>query len=126
MSCEFENGFIGVANSSYYYNLDAFILSIEAVFQKGALSLNGINMFNATGNLTYASREKIRKVDMDHKKGIFAKGFESTFYRSIESFIRNYSRGKAPETTGEQGLFNIELERAIYKSNKEKTKINLS
>lgn len=124
--CEFENGFIGVVNSSYYYNLNSFVLSIEAVFRLGAITLNGINMYNTIGNLTYISKEKIRNIDMDHKKGVYAKGFEYTFYSSIESFMRAYTRGKPPETLSEQGLFNIELEKAIYRSNKEKTKINFS
>jgi len=122
---EFEKGFIGNVNSSFFYDLDAFILSIDAVFQKGVLTLSGINLYNALGNLSYSTNEKIRKVDMDHKKTAYGESFAYTFYNSIESFIRNYSHDKPVEIPGEQGLFNIELEKAIYRSNEEKTKIDL-
>ena len=63
---------------------------------------------------------------MDHKKNAEGESFAHTFYRSIESFIRNYSLQKPVEIPGEQGLFNIELEKAIHRSNKENTKIDLS
>jgi predicted dehydrogenase len=126
VTSEFENACIGVVNSSYYLDLEAFILSVEAVFQMGALTLNGINLFDCVGNLTYRSKEKLRKVDMNYRKGVFTNGFDYTFYRSIESFMRNYAEGKAPEIPGEQGLFNIELEKAIYQSNQQRCKILMS
>ena len=123
VACEFERGYVGNINSSIYYDLEAFILSIEAVFQNGAVTLNGINMFNAVGDLSYISKSKVRRIDMNHKKGIYSKGFEFSFFSSIEEFINSYSKGEKPDVPGEQGLFNIDLERAIAKSNSEKTKI---
>jgi len=126
VTSEFENASIGVVNSSYYLDLEAFILSVEAVFQMGALTLNGINLFDCVGYLTYTSKEKLRKVDMNYRKGVFTNGFDYTFYRSIESFMRNYAEGKEPEIPGEQGLFNIELEKAIYQSNQQRCKILMS
>lgn len=126
VTCEFESGAIGVMNSSYFYNLPSFVLSIEAVFERGCVTLNGINGFNIVGNLSYISTDKIRKVNMNYKKGVYAKGYEYTFYSSIESFMRNYVQAKQPETPGEHGLFNIIIEKAISLSNKQKTKINLS
>jgi predicted dehydrogenase/sugar phosphate isomerase/epimerase len=125
VTCEFEEGFIGVVNSSYFYELEAMAFTVDAVFRNGAVTLNGINMFDIMGDLSFISREKIRKIDMNHKKGVFAKGFEYTFYRSIESFVRNYTAGEPPETPGEQGLFNMRLEQAISRSNAKKAKVSL-
>jgi predicted dehydrogenase len=125
VTCEFENGAVGIINSSYYYNLNSFVLSIEAVFENGVITLNGINMFDTTGNLSFFCRQKIKKVDMNYKKGVYARGYEYTFFSSIESFIRNYIEGKKPETPGEQGLFNMEIEKAIFKSCTEKIKISM-
>ena len=123
VTCEFESGYVGNINSSIYYNLEAFILSIEAVFKNGAVTINGINMFNAVGNLSYISKSRIRTIDMNYKKGVYSKGFEFSFFSSIEAFIESCSRGEKPDVPGEQGLFNIELEKAIAKSNREKTKV---
>jgi len=125
VTCEFETGAVGVVNSSYFYNLNSFVLSIEAVFEGGAITLNGINMFDTTGNLTFFSRKKIKKVDMDYKRGVYSRGYEYTFFSSIESFIRNYVNGEPAETPGQQGLFNIEIEKSIFKSCTEKIKISL-
>jgi len=130
VTCEFENGAVGVINSSYYYYLYAFVLSIETVFEQGAITLNGINMFDIIGKLSYYKKgflnSKIKTIDINHKKGVYTKGYEYTFFNSIEYFMRKYINNRKSMTPGEQGLFNIELEKAIYKSNKEKTKINLS
>lgn len=123
VTCEFENSALGIINSSYFYNLHSFVLSIEAVFERGCITLNGINMFDIIGRLTFFSQNKITKVNMNYKKGVYTKGYEYTFYSSIESFMKNYVERKLPETSGEQGLVNMILEKAIYKSAIEKTKI---
>jgi predicted dehydrogenase/sugar phosphate isomerase/epimerase len=126
VTCEFDNGSVGIINSSYYYNLNSFVLSIDAVFENGIITLNGINMFDTTGNLSFFSRHKIKTIDMNHKKGVYAKGYEYTFFSSIESFMRNYIKGKTSETPGKQGLFNMYLEKMIYESNRKKIKIQIN
>jgi predicted dehydrogenase/sugar phosphate isomerase/epimerase len=126
VTCEFETGAVGIVNSSYFYNLNSFVLSIEAVFENGAITLNGINMFDTTGNLSFFSRQKIKKVDMNYKRGVYTRGYEYTFFSSIESFMRNYIKGKTPETPGQQGLINMEIEKMIFKSCNEKIKISLN
>jgi predicted dehydrogenase/sugar phosphate isomerase/epimerase len=126
VTCEFESGAVGVVNSSYYYNLHSFVLAIEAVFEEGCVTLNGINMFDTTGGLSFRSNRKIHKVSLNHKAGVYARGYEYTFYSSIESFIRNYLDGIPSETTGEQGLLNILLEKAISRSHRDKVKVDFS
>ena len=125
VTCEFESGSVGIVNSSYYYALGAFILSIDAVFENGAVTVNGINMLDTIGNLTYFGKEKITKVDLDFKKGVYTKGWEYNFWSSIESFMRSYTGDRKFETSGEIGLFNIMLEKAIARSNNENIKVIL-
>ena len=125
VTVEFESGTLGVVNSSYYYNLNSFVMSIEAVFEGGVVSLSGINMFDTVGCLSYISKNKIRKVDMDYKKGVYAKGYEYTFYESIKDFIECYIVGKRVPTIGEKALFNMQIEKLITKSTMEGTKIRL-
>jgi len=114
VTAEFENGVIGNVTSSIFYNLHAFVMSIEAVFENGVLTLNGINMFNSTGHISYQSKYKIRAVNINHKKGVYAKGFEYSFYESIKNFMENYIKDEPPETPGKTGLYNIVLDKAIY------------
>jgi predicted dehydrogenase/sugar phosphate isomerase/epimerase len=126
VTVEFEKGTIGIVNSSYYYNLHSFILSIEAVFESGVISLSGINMYNVLGNLSFFSSGRIRKVDMNYKRNVYAKGYEYTFYESIKDFMDCYVAGKPVPTTGERALFNMKLEKIISISNLNHEKIYLN
>jgi len=123
VSVEFANGTIGILNSSYYYNLYAFVLSIEAIFEEGAVSLSGINMFDTVGKLTYFPPNRIKKVDMKYKRGVYAKGYEYTFYESIQDFMNCYIVKKPVPTDGTQALFNIKIEKMIAQSNANHKKI---
>jgi predicted dehydrogenase len=126
VTVEFENGCIGIVNSSYYYDLYAFVLSIESIFERGNVTLNGINMFNTLGILSYHAAGSVKKVDMNYRKGVYAKGYEYTFYESIKDFIECYIASKAPPTSGCKGLFNMKLERAIAESTIRHRKIDLN
>ena len=125
VSVEFANGTIGVLNSSYYYNLHAFVLSVEAIFEDGVVSLNGINMFDTIGELTYCPPNRIRKVYMNYKRGVYSKGYEYTFYESIRDFMECYVAKEPVPTSGAQALFNMKLERIIAQSNANHKKIRL-
>lgn len=116
VTCEFENKSVGVVNSSFFYDTSAFVLSVEALFEEGAASVNELNLYNTTGRIYLKSRNKIKAVDMDLNKNVYTKGWEYTFFSSIESFIKHYITDKDFETDGNQGLLNIELERAVYSS----------
>jgi hypothetical protein len=63
---------------------------------------------------------------MNYKRGVYAKGYEYTFFNSIESFMRNYIKGIPPETPGQQGLYNMEVEKAIFRSCTQKVKVVLN
>jgi len=124
VTCLFEGGHVGIINASNAYDLDSFVLSLEVVFRKGVVTLTGINMYDVVGDLSYFSPVRIRQIDMDYKKGVFARGFEFTFYQAIQNFVKNYSEGKSPETPGTQGLFNIGLEKLIFRSDREEARIS--
>jgi len=122
---EFTKGGSGMINSSFYYDPRAFILSLEAVFENGAVTLNGINQFNILGKLSYISKHKIKVIDMNYKNKVYSKGYEYTFFNSIESFMKHYISDKKFETPGEQGLFNIYLEKMIFESNSKCLRIQM-
>lgn len=122
---ELENGALASINSSYYLDHLGFILSIDMVFEKGAISLTGLTMFNTLGTLSYSANRKIKDIDWNHRKGVFSKGYEYTFYQSIESFMNCYVDGNSLETNGEHGLFIMKLEKLISKSCKNNCKVNL-
>lgn len=122
---EYVNGPTGILNSSIYYPLYSYIMSIEAVFEKGILNFSGLNMYNVKGKLTWYSKGPIKAVNMNYKKGMYADGYEQSFYGSIESFIKNYTENKIAETSGEQGLFNMMIEKYIHDSSSNESKIIL-
>jgi len=122
---ELENGVLATINSSCYLNHLGFILSIDAVFERGAVSLTGLTMFDTVGILSYATREKLIGFDWNHKKGVFSRGYEYTFYKSIESFMTSFIAGKPPETSAEHGLFVMKLEKAVTQSYRAGCRVDL-
>jgi len=122
---EFINGSKGIINSSIHYPLYSYIMSIEAVFEEGIVNFSGMNMFNIKGKLSWFSNRPIKAVNMNYHKDMYAKGYELSFYDSVESFIKNYLVGKNPETDGFQGLFNMRLEKLIFESSINQSKVKL-
>ena len=110
---ELKSGAVIVVTSSYLYNYKGFILSMDAVFDDGAVTLTGLSTLDAVGRLTWTSNGRARGIDINHKKDVFARGLEYSFYKSIESFVNAYLLCECPETPGEQGLFNMHLEKAV-------------
>jgi predicted dehydrogenase len=122
---ELENKVLATINSSYYLNHQGFILSLDTVFENGAVSLTGLTIFETLGILSYTSNRRVNDFSWNHRKGVFAKGYEYTFYGSIESFMRNYVCGRNPETSGSHGLFIMGLEKAVSESSRNKCKVYL-
>lgn len=120
---ELENEALATINSTYLLNANGFIMSIDSVFEYGAISLSGLNMFDTCGHLSFYSKKGLLNLDLDHKKNVFSKGYEYTFYKSIEAFITNYIDGNRPETTGEDGLYNMQIEKIVSESNKKGCRI---
>lgn len=114
---ELENKAVCVVTSSYFYDPFGLILSIDALFEKGAVTLTGIRMDDIIGHLSWTSKRDGFGLDLTYKKGVFANGYEYCFYKSIESFVNAYGKGTSPETPGEQALFNILIEKAVHRSN---------
>jgi predicted dehydrogenase/sugar phosphate isomerase/epimerase len=122
---ELENDALATISSSYYLNHLGFILSIDAVCENGAVSLTGLNMFNTLGILTHTSNRKLNHFNWGHKQSVFSKGYEYTFYKSIESFMNSYLNGRRPETDGDHGLFMMRLEKAVSESFRNECKVYL-
>lgn len=126
VTVEFKNDILGSVNSSIFYRINAFTLAVEAIFERGVITLNGINLFNSVGDMSYCLRQRGITVNVDHKKGVYTKGFEYSFYESVKDFMEAIVQRRSPETAGEQGLFNITLEKAITKSHVEKRKVEIA
>ena len=111
-----RNGATACITSSSCYDMWGFVLAIDAVMDEGAVTLSGINFFDVMGKMSWTAGRIRKGIRLDYRRGVFARGYEYCFYRSIESFVNAYVTGIRPETPGDIGLFNIELERAVYES----------
>ncbi len=94
-----------------------FLLSVDMQCREGAISLSGLNQFDVVGRLTWTGGRNVARGSMEHRRGVFARGFEYTFYKSIESFMNAYTRERTAETPGVTGLSVMRLEKAISESN---------
>lgn len=122
---EFSDGSTGIINSSIHFPLYSYIMSIEAVFEKSILNFSGMNMFDIKGNMSWYSKSPVKSLDMNYRKKMYTKGYEQSFYSSIESFIKNHIEDKNFETDGEQGMYNMMIEKYIHESSEGRKKIIL-
>lgn len=122
---ELRNKAVCTVTSSYFFDPFGLILSVDTLFEKGAVTLTGIRMEDVVGNLSWTSKRDKFGLDLEHRNGVFSKGYEYCFYKSIEGFMNAYVKGTAPETPGEQGLFNILVEKAIHRSYINGQKVNM-
>jgi predicted dehydrogenase/sugar phosphate isomerase/epimerase len=115
LAVEYENGNLGVINSSRHYPLPTYIMSIEAVFTEGIVNINGLNQYNVLGKLTYNKNGfgKIKKVDINYKKHAYTSGYELPFYESVKSFMEHYISDKEFEVDVKQAIFNMNLEKKL-------------
>lgn len=115
---QLQSGAVATIRSSYLYDPRSFILSVEAIFEQGAVELSGLNLYDVVGSLTWTSRKRPLGLDMNHKQQVFARGYEYTFYRSIEAFMNGYLTDGRSMTTGEEGLHNMRLEKVVHRAGK--------
>ena len=120
----FEDGSIITIFSSDIYDINQIVISIEAVFEKDILVLNGINMFNCVGKLTNSCSKKIN-YDLNINRNVYTKKFGYTFFESIKDFMQKYVNDEKPPTSGVDALFNLRLEKLIYLSSKNNQKVFL-
>jgi predicted dehydrogenase/sugar phosphate isomerase/epimerase len=118
------NGAAAVVSSSCLYPAVGFILSIDAIFEKGIVSLTGINMQDIVGRLTMDRR--IKSININYKQDVFSKGYEYCFYQSTKAFLESYVKKEPTPTSGEHGLYIMDIERAISASNKTGSRIRLT
>ena len=117
-----RNG-VGISlSSSELLDPGGLLLSLDAVFQEGALTLSGILDSDAMGTLTASSR---KKVDLRMRRGDAPAGFALSFQRSIEAFFTSYSSGAPLPTTGDDALEVMRLENALVRSHQTGTRIML-
>jgi predicted dehydrogenase/sugar phosphate isomerase/epimerase len=121
---DLATGGTAVVSSSCLLPAWGFILSVDAVFDDGCVGLVGVNTQDVVGRLS--ADRRIRSIDLNHKRGVFARGYEYCFYKSVESFMNAYVLDEAPETPGGHGLFVMQLESAVYQSNMTGRRVALS
>jgi len=103
---------VSIASSELLY-ADGMLLSVDAVFQEGTVTLSGLLYDDALGSLTASTRKKI---DLRLRRGDAPGGFALSFQRSIEAFYESYLRGAPLPTSGEDGLEVMRIEHALSRS----------
>lgn len=114
---------VGVSlSSSELVDPKGLLLSLDAVFQEGTVSLSGILDDDATGTLTASARNKI---DLRMPRGDAPAGFAQSFQRSIEAFFSSWRAGGAVPTSGDDALEVMRIENALVRSHETGTRIVL-
>jgi predicted dehydrogenase/sugar phosphate isomerase/epimerase len=109
--------------SSNLWEPESCLFNLDAVFQKGIITLSGIRTYDALGLISCSEKHIDIKQGMSPKDG--PNTFAITWQRSIENFMDAYMRGKPVPTSGEQGLRVMKMEHAIVQSAKSGRKILL-
>jgi predicted dehydrogenase len=112
---------VSVASSELLY-ADGMLLSVDAVFQEGTVTLSGLLYDDALGSLTASTRKKI---DLRLARGDAPGGFALSFQRSIEAFYESYLRGAPLPTSGEDGLEVMRIEHALVRSHQTGRRVTL-
>jgi len=120
---ELTGGSTAVIIASRFFDYRRFLISLDAVFRKGCISLSEITLSNVIGRIT--SSVPIRNTNLDISKGVWPKDFAFSFRNSIKSFLNVYSSGGNAETSGEHALQIMRIEKAISESNKSDKAITL-
>jgi predicted dehydrogenase len=114
---------VGVSlSSSELPDPTGLLLSLDAVFQEGTVTLSGILDHDGVGTLTASARKKI---DLRLDRGGGPAGFALTFQRSIEAFATSYRSGAPLPTSGEDALEVMRVENAIVRSHASGTRVLL-
>jgi predicted dehydrogenase/sugar phosphate isomerase/epimerase len=114
---------VGVSlSSSELVDPGGLLLSLDAVFQQGTVSLSGVLDDDAMGTLTAMAS---RKVDLRMRRGDAPAGFALSFQRSIEAFYGGWRAGGAVPTTGDDALEVMRIENALVRSHQTGTRIVL-
>jgi predicted dehydrogenase/sugar phosphate isomerase/epimerase len=109
---ETEQG-VGVSlASSFLLDYGGVLLSVDAVFQEGTVTLSGIRDGDAYGTLTACARKPVDLRMGSERPGEFALSFQ----RSIEAFGRAWLEGQPPPISGEDALQVMRLEHALVES----------
>lgn len=108
--------------SSELLDPTGMLLSLDAVFQEGTVTLSGILDADAMGTLTASTRKRI---DLRMRRGDAPAGFALSFQRSIEAFFASYCAGATPPTSGQDALEVMRVENALVRSHRTGTRITL-
>ena len=108
--------------SSELLDPTGMLLSLDAVFQEGTVTLSGILDADAMGTLTASTRKRIV---LRMRRGDAPAGFALSFQRSIEAFFASYCAGATPPTSGQDALEVMRVENALVRSHRTGTRITL-
>lgn len=122
MVLRLENGAVATISGSLHMDLNETMLQLECVGDQGRALIDQIDIRDISGRLRlYPRGEEIPLVTPQER----AKGFNLAFERSIEAFVDNVRRGRAPSPSGIDGLRAVEVENAVVRSQKERRFIPL-
>ncbi|ACG74098.1 oxidoreductase domain protein [Anaeromyxobacter sp. K] len=110
---ETEEGVGASLVSSGLLDPEGLLLTLDAVFDQGCVSLSGILDNDALGTLTASTR---KPVDLRMRHGDAPAGFALSFQRSIEAFYVAYRRSGEIPVTGADALELMRVEHALVRS----------
>jgi len=114
---------VGVSlTSSELLDPGGLLLSLDAIFQEGTVSLSGVLDRDGLGTLTTSARKRI---DLRMHRGDAPAGFALSFQRSIEAFFASYRNGGPMPTSGEDALEVMRIENALVRSHQAGARIML-
>ena len=108
--------------SSELFDARGLLLSLDAMFDDGMLTLTGVLDKDGVGTLTASTG---KQVDLRLRRGDAPAGFALSFQRSIEAFYESWRSGAAPPTTGEDGVEVMRLENALVRSHQTQSRVEL-
>lgn len=117
-----ENGAVATLSGSLYMDLHETMVQLECVGEKGRVLIDQIEIRDISGRLRiFPEGEEIPLVTPEERE----KGFTYAFERSIEAFVDDVRRGRAPNPSGIDGLRAVEVEEAVVRSQKERRFVSL-
>lgn len=117
LSVELASGALGAVTAVYDVPEEAFLLEIEALGDRGAALLAGVNAFDGVGRLSVLEAGRGRRLPARRfARPPAGRGFEHSFFEALRRFVDAHVTGREAPTPGAWGLALLELEAAIGRS----------
>jgi len=112
-----QDGAVATLCGSLYMDLNETMVQMEVVGEKARVLIDEIQIKDIGGRLRLSGVGDVGPLATPEER---AKGFALAFERSIEAFVENVRKGRAPSPSGIDGLRAVQVEEAVVRSQKER------